>query len=146
MAMLRFDPFRDLDRLTEQAWGRARGPVFPMNAYRRGDDLILEFEVPGVDTASVDITVEKNVLTVAAERRTSVHEDDEVLVSERASGHFTRQLRLGDGYDTDAITAAYEDGLLTVTLPTAAEVRPRKIVVEHAGRVADAPVAQEHAA
>jgi HSP20 family protein len=138
MTVLRFDPFRELDRLADQAWGRSR-TALPMDAYRRSDELVLEFDLPGVDPSSVDVTVEKNVLAITAERPTSRHEGDEVIVAQRPTGRFARKLQLGDGLDTEQVRASYVDGVLTVTFPVAAEIRPRRVTVQTA--VAGAPEA-----
>jgi HSP20 family protein len=145
MAVLRFDPFRDFDRLADQAFGtRSRVPAMPVDAYRRPTELVLQFDVPGVDPGSVEVTVEKSVLSVTAERHTGRREGDELLVAERPSGRFTRQLQLGDGLDADRVTATYEDGVLTVTLPVAEEVRPRRIEVQSNGHGAIGTETEEH--
>jgi HSP20 family protein len=130
MTVLRFDPFRDFDRLADQARSRSRVPAMPLDAYRRTNELVLQFDLPGVDPASVDVTVERNVLTVTAERPTDRREGDELVVAERPTGRFTRQLQLGDGLDTDRVTAGYDAGVLTVTFPVADEIRPRRIEVQ----------------
>lgn len=134
MAVVRFDPFRELDRLADQAWGRGRPPVLPLDAYRRADEVVLQFDLPGVDPASIDVTVERNVLTVTAERATDRREGDEIVVAERPVGQFSRQLQLGDGLDTDKVHASYDAGVLTVTFPIGADVRPRRITVTQGGR------------
>lgn len=128
MALLRFDPFRDFDRFAGEAWNnKARTPVLPMDAFRRAHELELQFDLPGVDPATIDVTVEKNILSVSAERHGARREGDEVVTHERPTGRFTRQLRLGEGLDTDKVQATYDAGVLTVTLPVADEVRPRRI-------------------
>jgi HSP20 family protein len=134
--LMRFDPFRELDRLTQQAWGPQRS-VLPMDAYRRGDQFVVSFDLPGVDADSIDLTVEKNVLTVKAERRPSRIEGDELLASERPHGSFTRQLFLSEALDTDAIQADYRDGVLTVTIPIAERAKARKVAVGHGDGTAD---------
>ncbi len=140
MTVLRFDPFREFDRLTDQAWGRPRIPALPVDAYRRANELVLQFDLPGVDPASVEVTVERNVLSVTAERRSDRREGDELVVAERPTGRFTRQLQLGDGLDTSRVTAAFDAGVLTVTLPVADEIRPRKVAVTVGGGTAPAPI------
>lgn len=145
MTVLRFDPFRELDRLTDQAWGRARVPALPMDAYRRPNELVLQFDLPGVDPASVEVTVERSVLTVTAERRTSRREGDELVVAERPTGRFTRQLQLGDGLDTERVGATYDAGVLTVTLPVADEVRARRVQVQVGTGEAQSIEAESHA-
>ena len=129
---MRFDPFREFDRLTEDllAGARAGAPrSFPMDAYRRGDELLVHLDLPGVDPDSIDLTAEQNVLTISAERRFESHDDDEVLVSERPQGRFTRQLLLGQSLDTDNIAADYESGVLTLTIPVSEQAKPRRIEV-----------------
>lgn len=131
MTLLRFDPFRELDRWSEETWGaaRARRSALAFDAYRRGHDLVLHFDLPGVEPDSIDVTVERNALTVSAERRRLREEGDEALVTERPAGRFTRQLRLGEGLSTDQVRADYVDGVLTVVVPVADEVRPRRVEV-----------------
>jgi HSP20 family protein len=129
--LLRFDPFRDLDRLADQMLSTARMPrMMPMDAYRSGDQFVLHFDLPGIDPDSVDLTVENNTLSVRAERSNrTIPEDAQWLVSERPTGSFNRQLVLGDGLDTDDIRATYHDGVLTVTIPVAEQAKPRRIEV-----------------
>jgi HSP20 family protein len=128
--LMRFDPFRELDRLADNAVGRrSTNPLMGMDAYRQGDHVTIHFDLPGVDGDSIDITVEKNQLTVQAERRWELTEDLEVLASERPQGTFTRSMFLGDGLDADRIDAQYVDGVLTLTIPVAETAKPRKIAV-----------------
>lgn len=129
--LMRFDPFRDLDRLAAQAFGPARSwtGTMPLDAYRRGDRFFVHVDLPGIDPDSVDLTVERNVLTLKAERRWEPAEGDEVLVSERPRGAITRQLFLGENLDTDRIEAAYDHGVLTVMIPVAETARARKIEI-----------------
>jgi HSP20 family protein len=136
--LIRFDPFRDLDRLSQELWGQAAGagstPArMPMDAVRRGDQVEISFELPGVDPETVDVEVENNVLTVSAERReeTERREGDEVLVRERRFGRYNRQISLGDNLDPDRLEAHYHDGVLTVTVPVAEQAKPRKVEVSH---------------
>ena len=126
--LMRFDPFRELDRLTQGPWGNTR-PVMPMDAYRRNGDFVVHFDVPGVDPASIDLTVEKNVLTVSAERHLQRQEGDEVTVSERAQGRFNRQLFLGESLDPDRISANYDQGVLTLHIPVAERAKPRRVEI-----------------
>ena len=126
--LMRFDPFREFDRLTSQLRGMAR-TALPLDAYREGDHWVAVLDLPGVDPASIDLTVEKNVLSVTAERNWQPQEGQEVLVAERPQGRFTRQLYLGDGLDTDRIQASYEHGVLTVHLPVAEQSKPRKVEI-----------------
>ena len=126
--LMRFDPFRELDRLTQAPWGGSR-PVMPMDAYRRNGDFVVHFDLPGIDPGTIDLTVEKNVLTVAAERRFAKQEGDEITVSERPQGRFSRQLFLGESLDPDRIKANYDQGVLTLHIPIAERAKPRKVEI-----------------
>jgi HSP20 family protein len=137
--LMRSDPFRDLDRLAQQAFGtRLRPAAMPMDAYRQGDRFLVRFDLPGVDPASIDLTVEKNALTVSAERRWEAADDVQVVASERPQGTFRRQLFLGDGLDPERVEASYDNGVLTVTIPVAEQAKPRKIEVSSGGDQAQA--------
>jgi HSP20 family protein len=131
--LMRTDPFRELDRLTQQFFGTngttARPAVMPMDAYRHGEDFVVEFDLPGVDPASIDLDVERNVLTVKAQRQPTVGEGVELQVAERPRGLFSRQLFLGDGLDVDRIEANYHAGVLTLRIPVAEQAKPRKIQI-----------------
>jgi HSP20 family protein len=128
--LMRTDPFREFDRLAQQAFGtRFRPALMPMDAYRQEDQLVVHFDLPGVDPDSVDLTVEKNVLTVSAERRWDPPEDLRIVASERPQGTFNRQLFLGEGLDADKIEASYDNGVLTVTIPVAEQAKPRKVLI-----------------
>ena len=129
--LMRFDPFRELDRLTEQLASPAtRAPkAFPMDAYRRGDRFIIEFDLPGVEPASIELTVEQNVLTVRAERRVEPREGDEVIVAERPQGSYARQVFLGDALDAERVQADCRLGVLTLTIPVAEAAKPRRVPV-----------------
>ncbi len=129
--LMRFDPFREFDRAGEQLWNRA--PAVPMDAVRREHGVEVSFDLPGVDPSSIDLTVEKNVLTVSAERRWQPTEGDEVVVAERPQGSFSRQLFLGEGLDTEHIEATYEHGVLTVSVPVAEAAKPRKVEITAGG-------------
>ena len=143
--LLRSDPFRELDRLTQSLAG-SRSLVMPIDAYRRGDRFIVHFDVPGIDPESLELTVEKDVLSVRAERGWQPNEGDEVLVSERPQGAFTRQLFLGDGVDADHIEARYDNGVLTVTVPVAEQAKPRKVAISSGRGGAEAIEASSTAA
>ncbi len=133
--VMRFDPVRDLDRLTQDLWqGSGRraattASVMPIDAYRAGDRFVVHFDLPGVDPQSVELTVEKNVLTVRAERSASCGDDVELVVAERPQGDFTRQLFLAETLDTERIEASYDAGVLTVTIPVAEAAKPRRVEI-----------------
>ncbi len=128
--LMRFDPFRELDQVAQQVLRQtAARPGAPMDAYRHGDQFIVQFDLPGVDPSSIDLTVEKNVLNVTATRERSFAEGDEVLVAERPQGEFRRQLFLGEQLDADNVAAEYEDGVLTLTLSVAEQAKPRKVEI-----------------
>lgn len=127
--LMRFDPFADFDRLTRQVWGEGRANFMPADAYRMDDRLYIHLDLPGIDPDSIDITVEKNTLTIAAERKWERDDDVQVLLNERSTGSYSRRFFLGEGLDTDAIEAGYDHGVLTVTVPVAEVARPRKIEV-----------------
>ena len=123
------DPFRDFDRLTQQLLGTTNRPVvMPMDAWREGDRFVIEFDLPGVNPQTIDLDVERNVLTVSAER-VSRNGDWEMLASERPRGRFSRQLVLGDNLDLDRIEATYDAGVLRLTVPVAEKAKPRKISI-----------------
>lgn len=130
--LMRFDPFRELDRLS-QTLDRPQPPLLAMDAYRHGEEFIVVFDLPGARQDSIDLSVEKNVLTVRAERRPSRSEGDEVVVAERPQGEFSRQLFLGESLDPDRIHAAYDNGVLTLTIPVAERAKARQIEVESTG-------------
>ena len=128
--LMRTDPFRELDRLTQQVFGTVARPAFmPMDAWRDGDTFHIEFDLPGVRADSIDLDVERNVLTVRADRA-ALNGEVELIAAERPSGVFSRQLVLGDNVDLDKISASYHDGVLSLEVPVAEEAKPRKIAVE----------------
>ena len=134
--LMRFDPFRDLDRLTQNLWSAdtRRVNAFPMDAYRKGSEFLVHFDVPGIDPDSIELTVEKNVLTVSAERtRHWGEEAEEVVVSERPVGRFNRQLFLGETLDSERIQATCENGVLTLRIPVAEAAKPRKVEITASG-------------
>ena len=130
--LMRTDPFRELDRLTQQMFGTdgtlARPSVMPMDAWRDGDTFQVEFDLPGVEADSIDLDVERNVVTVKAERPARAS-DAELIAAERPRGVFSRQLVLGDNLDTEQISASYQAGVLTLTIPVAEQAKPRKISI-----------------
>jgi HSP20 family protein len=141
--LVRFDPFRELDRFFEAP----RTPrQMPMDVVRRGDRVVVTFDLPGVASDAIDLTVERGQLTVTAERVHTREEGDEWVVNERSAGRFTRQLLLGDNLDTDRIEAAFHDGVLEVTIPVAEQAKPRKVSISSADGHADAIEASSSAA
>jgi len=136
--LMRTDPFRELDRLTQQLVGNnagtwSRPSAMPMDAYRDGDRFVVAFDLPGVSPEAIELDVERNVLTVKAERRPVVTGDQvEMQVAERPLGVFSRQLFLGDTLDTEHIEAGYEAGVLTLRIPIAERAKPRKIAIANA--------------
>ena len=134
MMLGRNDPFRELDRFTQQVLGTAARPaVMPMDAWREGDDFVVEFDLPGIEEQSLDLDVERNVVTVRAQRP-DVDPGREMLATERPRGVFSRQLVLGDNLDTDRIQASYRAGVLRLQIPVAEKAKPRKITVDHSDR------------
>ncbi|WP_047870103.1 Hsp20 family protein [Nocardiopsis sp. RV163] len=130
MMLMRTDPFRDIDRLTQRILGEASRPAaMPIDAYRDGDVFVVCFDLPGVRADSIDLEVERNVLTVTAERPDTARDRESVVVAERPTGTFSRQLFLGETLETDAIRADYADGVLTLRIPVAEQAKPRKISV-----------------
>ena len=130
---MRFDPFRELDRLTDQIAAGTRAPrSFPMDAFRRGDSFVVEMDLPGITPDSIELTAEQNVLTVRAERQFERQEGDEVLVAERPQGTYTRQLFLGSTLDQSRISASYDHGVLRLTIPVAEQAKPRRVQVSAA--------------
>jgi HSP20 family protein len=134
--LMRTDPFRELDRLSQQLLGQqspgtwSRPSPMPIDAYRAGEEFVVAFDLPGVDPDAIELQVERNVLTVKAERRPSVPaEDVEMQLCERPLGVFSRQLFLGDTLDTDHIAADYDAGVLTLRIPVAEKAKPRKIEI-----------------
>jgi HSP20 family protein len=135
VAVLGFDPFRDIDRLASRLAAvpasSMRTPQFmPMDLYRAGDHYVLHADLPGVDPGSVDIGVDNNTLTIKAERTARSAEDVQWIASERFTGTYLRQLSLGEGVDTEHISASYENGVLTVTIPVADKAKPRRVPIE----------------
>ena len=128
--LMRTDPFRELDRITQQVFGTAARPTaMPMDAWRSGDEFVVEFDLPGVDPASVELDVERNVLTVRAQRPVA-EGPHEMIAAERPRGVFSRQLILGDNLDTERISANYHAGVLTLRVPVAEKAKPRRITIE----------------
>ncbi|MDQ3764004.1 MAG: Hsp20/alpha crystallin family protein [Actinomycetota bacterium] len=131
--LMRTDPFRELDRLTHALFGangtRSHPAIMPMDAYRQGEQFVVHFDLPGVDPSSIDLNVERNVLTIKAERKPTYGEDVELQASERPRGVFSRQLFLSDTLDTDHVEASYDAGVLTLRIPVAEKAKPRRIEI-----------------
>lgn len=127
--LMRVDPFQQVDHLLRSTFSDLRTGVLPMDTYRRGDVFVAEIDLPGVDPALIDVTVEDNVLEVTAHRTAGYEGADEVGLRERPHGAMTRQLMLADGLDTDSIAATYDDGVLRLEVPVSEEARPRKVEV-----------------
>jgi len=138
MLLTTFDPFtRDFDRMVERAFGPARSPFragtatgMPMDATRTEGGLVLRFDLPGIDPASLDVTVDRGVLTVSATRDEEVAEGEKPYVRERVTGTFSRRIRLGDAIDSAKVEAGYEHGVLTVRVPLAETAKPRKVEIQ----------------
>ena len=134
--LMRTDPFRELDRFTQQMFGAngtlARPSAMPMDAWCDGDSFYVEFDLPGVDPATIDLDVERNVVTVKAERPTRASDAD-LIAAERPRGVFSRQLVLGENLDTEHISASYDAGVLSLQIPVAEQAKPRKISITSKG-------------
>jgi HSP20 family protein len=133
--LMRFDPFRELDALSQAlapATG-ARSGMMAMDAYRDGERVVVDLDVPGVDPDKIDLTIEKNVLTVTAERTWEPSEGQEVIIAERRQGRFTRQLFLGESLDADRVEASYDRGVLTLHVPVAEQAKPRRVQIASGG-------------
>jgi HSP20 family protein len=128
--LMRTDPFRELDRMTQELFGtQARPAAMPIDAYRRGDEFVVQLDLPGVRPDTIDLTVERNVLTVHAQRERETGDDVELLIGERSHGTFSRQLFLGETLDADRLQADYTDGVLTLRLPVREQAKPRRVEV-----------------
>jgi HSP20 family protein len=136
--LMRTDPYRELDRLTRAVWGpQGRPEAMPMTAYRQDGTFLVHVDLPGVSPEAIETTVERNVLTIRAERSPSIPEGGERLLDERSYGTFSRQLVLDDTLAIDDITASWEAGVLTLTIPVAEPARPRKVQVRGAEEVTE---------
>ncbi|MCX4779005.1 Hsp20/alpha crystallin family protein [Streptomyces sp. NBC_01264] len=132
--LMRTDPFREMDRIVQQLSGSSgtwsKPSVMPMDAYREGDEYVISFDLPGVSSEAIDIDVERNMLTVKAERRPVAKANSvKVELSERPLGVFSRQIMLADTLDTERIEADYDAGVLTLRIPIAERAKPRKISI-----------------
>jgi HSP20 family protein len=126
--LMRTDPFRELDRVAQQVFGTAARPAaMPIDAYRKGDQFVVMFDLPGIDPASINLTVERNVLSVHAERQRATDDEVELLIGERPHGTFSRQLFLAETLDADRIEADYTDGVLRLLIPVKEQAKPRRV-------------------
>src|SRR2546425_10980984 len=133
--LVRYDPFRDFDRLTDQFFGSSgtsRSHWMPMDAIRHEHRVELRFDLPGIEPDSLDVEVERNVLTVRAERSWTPAEGDEVLAQEHPQGSVSRQVMLGEALDTESLEATYDAGVLTITIPVAEQAQARKVEIQQA--------------
>jgi HSP20 family protein len=142
MLLTSIDPFvqefeRQFDRLTRQAAAQGQGPgqgaMMPMDGIRRADDVVLRFDLPGIDPGTIEVTVDRGVLSVTARREEEVTEDDRVFVRERVMGSFTRRVYLSEHLDAEAIEAAYDNGVLAVRIPVLERAKPRKVAIQQSG-------------
>jgi HSP20 family protein len=132
--VMRFDPFTELDRLAQQALGgRSQVRPIPMDAYRRGDDVFVHLDLPGINPDAIDLTVEQNMLSVSAERSHRTREGDQMIARDRPTGVFERQLFLGEHLKPDELEASYEQGVLTIRIPVTPEAKPRRIEIQAGG-------------
>jgi HSP20 family protein len=139
--LTRFEPFREIDWMSEEMLRERRMRQIPVDAYRRGDEFTAHLDLPGMDSRFIELTVEKDLLTIRATRAWVRAEGDQIQIAERAHGEFSRQLFLGEGLDRDHIAASYENGVLTLTIPVADEAKPRKVEITHPADVVRAVTA-----
>ncbi|TYK43992.1 Hsp20/alpha crystallin family protein [Actinomadura decatromicini] len=138
MLLTSIDPFvqefeRQFDRAVRQVTGQGNGAGMAMDGIRRADDVVLRFDLPGIDPGSIEVTVDRGVLSVSARREEEFGEDERVFVRERPMGSFTRRVYLSDHLDAEKIEAAYENGVLAVRIPVLEKARPRKVAVQQTG-------------
>jgi HSP20 family protein len=133
MLLERIDPvLAEFDRITQRAFGTSDGVGLPMDVVRRGEELVVHVDLPGIPGNTINLTIENHILTISAERRASYGENDQVLAQERFDGVITRRLRVPEWVDAEAVTADYTDGVLTVKLPLAEKAKPRRVQVNAA--------------
>lgn len=138
MSVMRFepfgDPFRNLDRWASQLMSGTRTPMaMPMDVWQAEDGYHVALDLPGVKPDDVEITSERNVLTIRAQRHAEYGENEKVLVAERPQGQFTRQIQVGDALDSGNVAAGYQDGVLHLTIPISQAAQPRRIELQHVG-------------
>lgn len=128
--LMRTDPFRELDRMAQRMFNMAgQQATMPMDAYRDGHEFVIEIDMPGVESGSIDLEIERDILTVKAERKGPTAQDRDVVLAERPTGLFRRQLFLGESLDKQSVSANYENGVLTLRVPVAEQAKPRKVAV-----------------
>jgi HSP20 family protein len=133
MTLMRFDPFRELDRFGEQLLAAARAmQTMPMEAFRRGDEFVVALDIPGVEPDDVELTVERNVVDIRVTRLPLHQEGDQVIVDERPQGEYSRQLFFGDNLDTGKLQASLDRGVLTITVPVSESSKPRPVQIDSA--------------
>ncbi|UBU10846.1 Hsp20/alpha crystallin family protein [Nonomuraea gerenzanensis] len=135
MLLTSIDPFfqefeRQFNRLARQTFDNSGGAVMPMDGLRRADDVLLRFDLPGIDPDSIEVTVDRGVLSVSARREEEVAEDERLFVRERTMGTFTRRVYLSEHLDSDKIDAGYANGVLTVRIPVLERAKPRKVAIQ----------------
>jgi HSP20 family protein len=149
MILTSIDPFvqefeRQFDRLSQRALGQGAAAM-PMDGLRRADEVVLRFDLPGIDPDSIEVSVDRGVLSVTAAREEKYGEDEQPFIRERAMGSFTRRVYLSEHLDTGAIEAAYSNGVLAVRIPVVEKAKPRKIEIHHAGQGAVGEAGSAHA-
>jgi HSP20 family protein len=146
MLLATFDPFAEFDRLTQRAWAGTTRPGaagIRMDAIRRPQEIELRFDLPGIDTESLDVTVDRGVLSVTAQRTQEFGEDEKPFIRQRYMGSFAHRVRLSDSVDASGIEAAYDGGVLTVRVPLAEQAQPRKVTVAGATAAVEAGTESE---
>jgi HSP20 family protein len=141
MVLTSIDPFvreieRHFDRLTQRSFGQGSGAGMPMDGIRRPGEVVLRFDLPGINPDSIEVTVDRGVLSVSATREEKYGEDENLFIRERTMGTFTRRVYLSDHLDAGAIEAAYTDGVLAVRIPVVERAKPRKIEIQRADAAA----------
>ncbi|MCW2831576.1 MAG: heat-shock protein Hsp20 [Aeromicrobium sp.] len=134
MNTVTFDPFGELDRLTNGLTQLRTGPrAVPVDLFKDGDRYLLNADLPGADPGSIDIDLDGNLLTIRAERTAAMHEGAQWISQERRTGSYVRQFTLGDGIDTASISASYDNGVLSLVIPLSERAKPRKVQLSHVG-------------
>jgi HSP20 family protein len=132
MYLTTFDPFA---RLSRNTFGQSA--VMPLDGVRREGDVVLRFDVPGIDPDSIEVTVDRGVLSVSVKRQEERSENDRFFVRERTMGTFTRRMRLSENLNAEAVEAAYSNGVLEVRIPVVEQAKPRKVEVRQADAKAE---------